>query len=70
MIHFFFNTVFKNNPINIFLIPEYKKIEFIKFKISIKEKLVIKKGLLNKININECGFNFQKKKMKSLQYKE
>ena len=46
---------------NIFLIPENKKIEFIKFKISIIEKLVIKKGLLNKININECGFNFQKK---------
>ena len=46
---------------NIFLIPENKKIEIIKIKISIIEKLVIKKGLLNKININEYGFNFQKK---------
>ena len=55
---------------NIFLIPENKKIEIIKIKISIIEKFVVKKGLLNKININECGFNFQKKEDEILAIKQ
>ena len=55
---------------NIFLIPENKKIEIIKIKISIIEKFVVKKGLLNKININEYGFNFQKKEDESLAIKK